>query len=55
MELGDDRPDFAGCNYIESLSGIETAQKMLTTRQQFSRCNYIESLSGIETNLGAIG
>ncbi len=38
------------CNYIESLSGIETST-LLSRRRGAICCNYIESLSGIETRI----
>ena len=37
------------CNYIESLSGIETYSSRDVLPFLLLRCNYIESLSGIET------
>ncbi len=37
------------CNYIESLSGIETGLSIHVYRPLRAGCNYIESLSGIET------
>ena len=43
-------PDSTGCNYIESLSGIETPYQQMDTRGIRTSCNYIESLSGIETH-----
>ena len=41
-----------GCNYIESLSGIETKIMRYNQYLMNTSCNYIESLSGIETIVG---
>ena len=38
-----------GCNYIESLLGIETAWPYKQYWGNCPSCNYIESLLGIET------
>ena len=38
-----------GCNYIESLLGIETMLQTDGSKWQSMGCNYIESLLGIET------
>ncbi len=46
--LGKD--NLSRCNYIESLSGIETSNKCWIYQPYTASCNYIESLSGIETS-----
>ena len=40
-----------GCNYIESLLGIETKKTAFNASLKWMGCNYIESLLGIETLL----
>ena len=45
----------AGCNYIESLSGIETFRRHRLQSVVSQGCNYIESLSGIETSWNDFG